>query len=151
IDGRIDDRLLADHPIDDFLEELVVGLPALAFIERLARGASRKLREHFADIGAGDIHLIKRLHSAKPGCRAGDGTGTAVRSHRCLSLLAIRRRKRTIANAASAAPPPLSISLTRARAIACCSFSQVRMPLPMQSPFIVRSTSPRADSFATIS
>ena len=105
-------RLLAHHAVDDLLQELVVGLAALAVLEIIARCARRELRQRLADIGPAEVHLVKGLDGAEP--RRPSERPAARR--RLAAFIAVSpsgrsmRLKRIMASAASAAPPPLSIS-----------------------------------------
>src|SRR5436190_22288370 len=103
--------------------------------------------------GAGNIHLVERLHGREPRraalvCLALVPVG---RAHRRLPL-ARSRLMATMASAARAASPPLSASSTLARAQAWDSVLTVRIPLPSGSLRATdRSISARADCSLTIS
>src|SRR5580704_16761941 len=117
-----------------------------------------ELGKDVVDPGAGNVHLIKRLHRGEP--RGAAPVCLLVRALRWFVRFALghdqirvtRRLIRSIASAARAASPPLLSSLARARAQAWASVLTVTMPLPSGNfRATARSISAREDSIETIS
>src|SRR5207302_2323144 len=146
-----------DHALDDSAEEGGLGRQVLRALDLAAEPMAFELGQDFVHRGAGDVHLIERLHGREPGRAAPIGftrilvlAGGGV--HRRHRGAARRRRSRTIASAARAASPPLSPSPSLARAQACASLSTVMIPLPTAiARATERSINARADSIETIS
>src|SRR6202023_1634791 len=100
-----------------------------------AEPVALELGEDVVNPGAGDVHLIERLHRGPP--RRPTPGGVLVRSLGCVGLFVLchdqtrvsRRLIRSMASTARAASPPLLSSLARARAQACASVLTVMMPL----------------------
>jgi hypothetical protein len=66
LDGAVDLALLAHHAFDDVLQKGEIRLAALAVLEGFAHAPGAELRQHLGKIGAGDVHLVERLHGAEP-------------------------------------------------------------------------------------
>ncbi len=60
------DALLAQHAGDDIAEEGGFGREILRALDLAADPVALELGEDFVEAGAGDIHLIERLHGGKP-------------------------------------------------------------------------------------
>ena len=133
VDQRIELALLAHHAGDDVAEEGGLGGEILLAFDLAADPVAFELGEDFVHAGAGDVHLVERLHRGEPRRAA------PVRLARVLfasgALLAIYLPARLclsaiMASAARAALAPLLRPGPEARAKACASLSTVRMPLP---------------------
>src|SRR5690606_3936682 len=151
---RIDGLLVLNHAGKDGAEPLRIGLAIKRAVHLLAKAEGLVFGRGFQQAGAGDIHLVERLHGSQArGAalvgRAGRSAGSPGIAHAPPPSLSFRA---IMVSAARAATPPLSPSLLRARTRACASSSVVRIPLPMQIPSCTeRSINAREDSLATIS
>src|SRR3569832_2467506 len=143
-DAGIDLFLVLRHAAHEACEELGIGFAGGAGLRLAAEAVFDEFAHDLLGVDARQLHLIERLHGGKPRRAA----RLAV-AHR---LMPNRARASTSARQARAATPPLSPPSRAARISAWPSFSTVRMPLPIQRPWVSpRSISPRALSPATIS
>src|SRR5262249_19290522 len=155
VDHRIEAALLAHHARDHVAEERRLGRQILRAFHLAADPVTLELGQNLVQAGAGDVHLIERLHGGEPCGAAPIGFALVppwrpVPGHAHPTVT--RRLSRISASAARAASPPLSPCSGRARAQACASVSTVRMPLPIgRRRATEKSSSARADSCDTIS
>src|SRR6476646_9295690 len=165
VDQRIEFCLVAHHAGHDVAEECRLGGKVFVALDLASEPMTLELGEDVVEPGAGDVHLIERLHRREPRRAAPVGflVLTLILALRWLLFLLVaalchgqvrvsRRLIRSIASAARAASPPLLSSLGRARAQACASVLTVMMPLPSGNRFATaRSISAREDTIDTIS
>src|SRR4029077_7498734 len=118
--------------VDDLAKKRGLGRKILVAFDLAADPVALELSEDFVAAGAGDVHLVERLHGRQPRGAAAVGLAAILRCRRARHQRGPRRRwSRTSANAARAASPPLSASSARARDHAWASVSTVSMPLPI--------------------
>src|SRR5262249_16977046 len=152
VNQRVERTLLAHHPADDVAEERRFRRQILIALHLAPDPMALELRQDVVHAGAGDVHLVERLHRGKPRRPASVGLAFIPRGGGHDQPVARRRLRRTSASAARAASPPLFASSTLARIQACASLSTVRMPLPIGTPRVREiSIRPREDSNDTIS
>ena len=104
VDQRIELALLAHHAADDIAKERRLRRQILLALDLAADPMTLELGQDVVEAGAGDIHLIERLHRREPRRAAPVGlahlrSGLGARPIR-LSPLARRRLSRTSASAA---------------------------------------------------
>jgi len=106
----------------------------LRALDLAAEPVAFEFGEDLVQTGAGEIHLVQRLHGGKP-CRAAlvgfARVLVAGGRARCHYMPASVRLSSTIDSAARAAAAPLLRLSSLARAVACACVSTVRMPLPI--------------------
>ena len=73
VERRIEQRLLTHCPFHHAAQMPEISLATLDIFEVVACNTGLELRQHITHIGCGQIHLVKRLHGAKPCGRAGKG------------------------------------------------------------------------------
>src|SRR4029079_5106542 len=156
VDQGIELGLVADHAGYHVLEECGLRRQIFVALDLVTEPVAFELGEDVVDPGAGDVHLVQRLHRCEP--RRATAVGFSVGTFRWLlavchrQAFVSRRLIRNIASAARAASPPLFNSLARALAQACASVLTVMIPLPSGKPReTARSISAREDSIETIS
>ena len=66
VDQRIELALLAHHAADDVAEERRLGRQILRALDLAAEPVALELGEDFVQAGAGEIHLVERLHRGEP-------------------------------------------------------------------------------------
>ena len=117
VDQRIEPALLAHDAADDVAEERRFGRQILRALDLAAEPMALELGEDLVQAGAGDVHLVERLHGGEPRRAAPVGLALVFGAPDGPSPIGVSRRlSRTRASAALAAPPPLSPSSGRARA-----------------------------------
>src|SRR5262249_21144049 len=117
-DQRIEHTLLAHDAADHVAEERSLGRQVLLALDFAADPVALEFSQDVVQAGAGDVHLVERLHGGEPGGAAPVSLafvlGCRLARHGDHPA-ASRRLSRTSASAARAASPPLSPSSTFAR------------------------------------